>query len=310
MDGSIEIPDRTFVQVSEVWVPDGAKLVLASGDYGELDDFKAASGAESFAKGEGLPGKAWADEKPVVLKGFEGTYFKRTEAAAAAGLTAAVAIPVFDGKDLRAVLVTLCSDDETRVGAIEVWAEKDGVLTWDDGYYGAAKSFEEVSKKASFPRGQGMPGGVWAANTPMIMRNLGSAKQFKRAASAGDVGFKNGLGMPIPTPSGATYVVAMLSAEGTPLAQRFEIWDARPNKVGSGGGAVLADGICAREGALWDHEHPRQAKPHQGPIGSVLATGHPKATRQKAGLPAKYQSMVALPIFNRDGLAHVVAWYC
>ncbi|WP_238364510.1 GAF domain-containing protein [Mesobacterium pallidum] len=308
MDIAIDTPTRTFIEVTEVWVPEGDRLVLAKGEYGTLSAFEEASRATSFAKGEGLPGKAWSEARPVVLKAFDGSYFKRTEAAAEAGLTSAVAIPVFDGAALMAVLVVLCGDDGERTGAIEVWAEKDGLLMLDDGYYGAAKHFEWVSQHTHFPRGQGLPGGVWAARTPILMRDLGSGYRFIRAESAGKAGLTTGLGLPIPTPSGTDYVLTLLSARGTPIARRFEIWDARAAKRGAKGGAVLADGICAREGALWDEDSPREARVWQGPIGQVLGTGLP-VVETGAGIAAGYTSMVALPLYGADGLAHVVAWY-
>ncbi|MEO8531427.1 MAG: GAF domain-containing protein, partial [Deltaproteobacteria bacterium] len=80
MDAVVAPDVRTFIEVAEVWVPKDGKLYLSSGSYGTLTDFAAASGSETFERGEGLPGKAWADEMPVVLKGFEGSYFKRTAA--------------------------------------------------------------------------------------------------------------------------------------------------------------------------------------------------------------------------------------
>ena len=84
---------KTFTQVAEVWVPDGDALVYAGGDYNGLSAFEDASRQTRFAKGEGLPGKAWAEARPVVLKQFDGSYFKRTDAARDAGLTSAVAAP-------------------------------------------------------------------------------------------------------------------------------------------------------------------------------------------------------------------------
>lgn len=309
MDVAIDTPTRTFIEVTEVWVPEGDRLVLSKGDYGSLSAFEEASRATSFAKGEGLPGKAWAEARPVVLKSFDGSYFKRTEAAAEAGLTSAVAIPVFAAQTLRAVLVVLCGDDGDRTGAIEVWAEKDGLLMLDDGYYGAAKHFEWVSQHTHFPHGQGLPGGVWAARTPILMRDLGSGYRFIRADSAGKAGLTTGLGLPVPTPASTDYVLTLLSARGTPIARRFEIWDARPAKRGAAGGAVLIDGICAREGALWSDDAPREIDSWQGPIGRVLGTGLPLVETGSAGIAAGYSSMVALPIYGPDALSHVVAWY-
>jgi hypothetical protein len=302
----------TFVQAAEIWIPDGDRLVHGGGDYGDLADFAAVSGKESFGHGEGLPGKAWAEARPVVLKGFEGSYFKRTEAAKAAGLTSAVAIPVFAGETLKAVLVVLCGDDEARTGAIEVWREADEVLKLDDGYYGAAKHFEWISKHTQFPRGQGLPGGVWSSMTPMLMRDLGTGYRFIRAEAAGQAGLTTGLGMPIPVPGAHTWVVALLSARGTPIARRFEIWDARSAVVGSKKEAILTDGLCEREGPLWVDETgtPTRARAWEGPVGRALGTGLPVVERGPAGLPAGYTSMVAIPIHLDGELAHVVAWYC
>ncbi|SES14477.1 GAF domain-containing protein [Tranquillimonas rosea] len=311
METATDTTTRTFIQVSEVWVPQGDSLKLAAGDYGDLALFEEASRQETFARGEGLPGKAWAEARPVVLKDLDGSYFKRADAARAAGLTSAVAVPVFDGKALKAVLVVICSDDDTRTGAIEVWSEKDGLLMLDDGYYGAAKHFEWVSQHTHFPRGQGLPGGVWAAETPMLLRDLGSGYRFIRADSAGKAGLTTGLGVPIPVPGGRTYVLTLLSARGTPIARRFELWDARAARVGKAHDAVLVDGICAREGALWDPDNAGnepQVTAWQGPIGRVLGTGAPVVETETH--PAGYASMVALPIHKDGELAHIVAWYC
>lgn len=309
MDTVLDAPVKPFVQVAEVWVPEGDRLVLGGGDYGDLAVFAEVSRQESFAKGEGLPGKAWAEARPVVLKGFDGSYFKRREAAADAGLTAAVAIPVFAGTVLKAVLVVLCSDDGERTGAIEVWSEDGGLLMLDDGYYGAARHFEWVSQHTHFPRGQGLPGGVWAAETPILMRDLGTGYRFIRAESAGKAGLTTGLGLPIPAPLHRTFVLTLLSARGTPIARRFEIWDAREARVGAAKAAVLADGICARHGPLWSEEVERRLNAWQGVIGQVLGTGLPIAASGTPGLPEGYGSVVALPIYRGGELSHIVAWY-
>lgn len=313
MDASETFPADTFIQVSEIWVPDGERLVLDKGNYGNLEAFAEASRRENFRKGEGLPGKAWAEGRPVVLKEFDGSYFKRTEAAKEAGLTAAVAVPIFAERTLKAVLVVLFGDDELRTGAIEVWAEDSGLLMLDDGYYGAAKHFEWVSQHTHFPRGQGLPGGVWASGTPILMRDLGSGYQFIRAESAGKAGLTTGLGLPVPAPAGDTFVLTLLSARGTPIARRFEIWDVRDPRAGQPAEAVLRDGICEREGPLWAEQNPPVSPPKaaawQGPIGQVLGSGLPFVKTGPAGLPAGYGSMVAVPIYKHDQLDHVVAWY-
>ncbi|MER0236691.1 GAF domain-containing protein [Fulvimarina sp. MAC8] len=306
---AVENENRAFVEATEVWVPKGDELVWSSGDYGALTDFAAVSEKQTFKKGAGLPGKAWAEARPVVLKAFDGSYFKRSDAARAAGLTSAVAVPIFNGKELKAVVVVLCSDSEERIGAIEVWREEAGVLALDDGYYGAAKHFEWVSQHTTFPRGQGLPGGVWAAKTPILMRDLGSGYRFIRAESAGMAGLTTGLGLPVGSPDGITYVLTLLSARGTPIAQRFELWDARMARTGSDKEAVLADGVCQRGGALWDHEKERRVGAWEGAIGQVLGSGLPTVKNDNAVLTAGYRSMVAVPLYRNGTIAHVVAWY-
>ena len=90
---------KTFVRAAEIWVPtkDGTQLQFLDGLYGPLGEFRAASEQMRFGRDEGLPGKAWATGHPVILKEFENSYFKRTEAAKAVGLTCGVALPVFAG---------------------------------------------------------------------------------------------------------------------------------------------------------------------------------------------------------------------
>ena len=310
MEAVLDAPERTFVEVAEVWVPDGDRLVLGGGTYGDRGAFAAASRDESFAEGEGLPGRAWAERRPVVMKRFDPATFRRTEAARAAGLTSGVAVPVFAGSRLRAVLTVLCADGDGRTGAIEVWREREGTLALLDGYYGAATHFEWVSRRTEFPRGQGLPGGVWASRTPMLLRDLGSGYRFVRAESAGQAGLTTGLGLPVPAPGGETYVLSLLSARGTPLARRFEIWDARTARVGSERAARLVDGICAREGPLWDPDNAgneRAVRAWEGPVGQALGSGVPVV--EGAAAANGYGSMVALPIHRDGALAHVVAWY-
>ena len=316
MDSVIDTVTDTFIQVAEIWVPEGDRLVMAGGDYNGLAAFEEASRQTSFGHGEGLPGKAWAEGRPVVLKAFDGSYFKRTEAAKEAGLTAAVAVPVFDGSTLKAVLVVLCGDDDTRIGAIEVWTTgSDNMLLLHDGYYGAATEFAFVSQHTHFPRGQGLPGGVWAAKAPILMRDLGSGYKFVRASAAGKAGLTMGIGIDIPVPGDAPYILTLLSALGTPIARRFEIWDARKARMGKSGKAMLVDGICEREGPLWRdngdgvNDEAPTITPWKGPVGQVLGSGLPVVARGSAGMPAGYDAFVGLPIHRGGALSHIVAWY-
>lgn len=312
---------KTFIRATEVWTPDadGERLTLSVGIYGELADFAAASRDEFFTFGEGLPGKAWAEGRPVVLNGFRGSYFKRTEAAEAAGLTAGVAVPVFDGFALKGVVVFLCGDDIDHIGAIEVWRAQDepgAVMTLDDGYYGTAAHFEWISKHTEFPKGMGLPGSVWKGGVPVLMRDLGASHRFIRAESAGGAGLTTGVGLPIHTPAaseGAIYVLALLSALGTPIARRFEVWACRED------GSFELEDQAAEKDEVYTDRPSRRVAPGQGLIGRLAVDGVPLAAASSGAVAGDsatdgaieggYSSVVALPVYRSGSVDRIVAWY-
>lgn len=301
------VSQQSFIQATEVWVPDadGVRLVPGGGFYGAHRGFAGLSAGQGFGKGEGLPGRAWAEGRPVLVADMAGAGFPRSEAAERAGLTVAAAVPVFCGSALRGVLVLLCGEDEERAGAVEIWRGEGDAMTLDAGFYGAAEAFAAVSRETRFQRGQGLPGGVWGAEAPMLMRDLGGASGFVRSAAAKAAGLTTGLGAPIPTPSGAPYVLALLSARATPIARRFELWDVAPGKGGRPSVATLTDGLCETEGPLWGKE--RRLQPWQGAVGRAMASGAPVAEPAPAG--ARHAGIVALPIHHHAEVTHVVAWF-
>ena len=92
----------------------------------------------------GLPGKAWAAGHPIILTKLSNSSFKRADEAKEAGLSCGVAIPVFAGEFLMAVLVLFCGDDAMHVGAIELWHNNPKTsheMALVDGYYGTADMF-------------------------------------------------------------------------------------------------------------------------------------------------------------------------
>src|SRR5260221_7893246 len=112
---------KTFVRVVELWTPDasGSLLEFGGGLYPDAPRFGAASRTMCFGRGEGLPGRAWEAGRPIVLKQFEGSYFRRTRLALAEGLSCGIALPVYAGDALRAVLLLFCGDDAEHAGAVE-----------------------------------------------------------------------------------------------------------------------------------------------------------------------------------------------
>ena len=292
-----------FILATEVWVPgpSGDVLLRADGLYGPLKPFEAAAEDYGFAKGEGLPGRAWREGRPILLTDLTDPTFVR---AAPSGLAAAVAIPVFSGATCKGVLVLFCGRDESHVGAIEIWRAAGERMTLDAGFYGAAAAFRDVSEESSFAPGQGLPGGVWAAGAPILMRDLGSSAGFVRSAAARAAGLTTGLGLPISSPSGTSFVLTLLSGRATPIARRFELWDATPARAGRPAAATLVDGLCDVEGPLWGTE--RTLGPWQGPVGRALASGSPVAEATPAG---GFAGMVALPQHVHGEVARIAAWY-
>jgi hypothetical protein len=310
---------KAFIRVAEIWVPteDRTQLQLLDGLYGPLGEFRAVSEQMRFGFDEGLPGKAWAAGHPIILKGFENSYFKRTDAAKAVGLTCGVAMPVFAGDVLMAVVVFFCGDDDAHVGAIELWhndPDKSFEMRLVDGYYGTADMFEFNSRYTRFPRGFGLPGRVWKSNMPLIIKDLFRSTAFLRWQEATEIGINRGLGIPYPHASGRVWVMTFLSARDTPIARRFEIWV--PNDAGDA--LVFQAGDCELNTQLaLDYRSARIAE-GEGTIGQVWRSGVPavRATitedpspAGRSAVAAGLTAMVAVPFMAEQGLKAVVVWY-
>jgi hypothetical protein len=311
---------KTFIRVVEVWVPsnDRNTLEFSAGWYGNAHRFGALSRQMCFGLGEGLPGQAWQLGHPVVLKQFQGSNFRRTQAALADGLTCGIALPVFAGDFLTAVLVIFCGDDEAHAGAIEVWANdpaasKDMLL--EDGYYGTtADAFEFISRRTAFRQGTGLPGQAWEARLPVFLEDLGKGQRFLRSDSAVKVGINRGFAIPCATRGPKTYVMAFLSALATPIARRFETW--MPDATGERLHRV--GGFCEATGTVKEGRGNDFIERGQGTLGRAFFTGVPGLGDCAASEPglvgiaagaAALDAVVAVPVLRDGRLQAVVAWY-
>lgn len=310
--------EQSFIRVTEIWVPspDKSRLEFGGGLYGERKDFEAVSRKMTFAFDEGLPGKAWAQRHPVVLKDFRSSYFLRTDAALAAGLTCGIAIPMFSGYGIKAVLVLLCSANEENSGAIEVWTNdpaRSTHLAFSDGYFGASDGFEAVAQGMAFAKGEGLPGLVWEQGIPVLMENLRRRSQFVRWKEARKWGLSRGLGLPCSYEPGRTWVTTLLSGQETPIARRFEVW------LPVNGGLNFHSGMCdANRSYALDYQ-AKWIGQGEGFIGKTLQSGVPsvvanflaepkwlRVSTQLAGLSAG----IAMPVFDyRGNTIAVVSWY-
>ncbi len=314
----------TYIRVIEVWVPDadGALLVLGSAWYGAAKRFGMLSRQMCFGRGEGLPGQAWEAGRPVVLKQFEGSAFRRTQAAHADGLTAGIALPVFGGDTLNAVVLIFCSDNDQQAGAIELWRNEASIskdLVLDDGYYGSTSSvFEYISRRTAFRKGTGLPGLAWETGLPVFMEDLGKGGRFLRADSAQKVGINRGFAIPCSissaTPGADSYVMAFLSALATPIVRRFESW--LPDTAGTS--LWRREGFCEVAGGLDLTSAQDRVEKGHGVLGQAFASGVPQVSLQATTEPGGVGSgaravglgtVVALPVLQAGKVLAVVAWY-
>lgn len=220
----------SFIRIAEIWLPsqDQTLLEFGGGLFGPATVFATATPSLRFALGEGLPGLAWQEGRPILLKDFDSPHFLRAAAAQEAGLGCAIALPLFVGSVLKAVVVLFGGNEEARSGAIELWHNSPRVttdMTLVDGYYGTASdSFEVLSKDTFLPRGTGLPGLAWQRGATVFMEDLGASPRFLRGATAAESGITRGLALPCPTRTDEAYVLTLLSVLGTPIAQKMESW--------------------------------------------------------------------------------------
>jgi hypothetical protein len=285
---------KTFIRAIEYWVPtdDGSMLEFGGGVFGAAARFAAVTRKLCFGRGEGLPGHAWDSGKPIVLNQLEGSYFRRGDVARAEGLTSGIALPIFKDRELSAVLVIFCGDDDAHAGAIELWGNdpaesKD--LSLVDGYYGTTgDTFEFISRSTSFRRGTGLPGMAWERNVPVFFEDLGKGSGFLRADGAIKVGINRGFAVPCSTLDGSHYVMAFLSALATPIARRVEIW------------VPGTDGRLQRTGGFSEDEGRLEA----GPAASSAVND-----AYTQGVPVAVDPMIAIPVSPQGRTTAVMALY-
>jgi hypothetical protein len=301
---------KTFIKVTEIWIPDKQRtqLEFGSGLYGGLIDFKAASEQQLFAYNEGLPGKAWAAGHPIVLTKFEHSCFKRTAAAKKAGLTCGIAIPVFSGDFLMAVVVFLCGDDEEHAGAIEVWCNNPvlkNTLNVKDGYYGTLQHFEAISRQINVSKGEGL---AWETGMPVLVDDISKADTLIRAYDAQQAGISMGIGIPVSDNPGHTYIMTFLSAKATPIAKRIQIWI--PAQEGKQ--LICQQGYSKNSNDLAKIFETITVTKGEGALGRVWLTGMPVITgsHESDYNPEldSLSSMLAIPVIEKGRLKAIVSF--
>ena len=308
---------NTFIRVVEVWVPadDGSLLELAGGLFDEAPAYGAVSRGLCFGRGEGLPGLAWEAGRPVLLRTLEGSIFRRTVAAQAAGLVCAVALPIFIAGQLTSVVVLLCGEPAAHVGAVELWHNDARIspdLALADGYFGSTRpEVEALTRDGSLARGAGMPGLAWQREAAVFIDNVADSRHFLRAQVAASAGIVRALALPCGTLNHQTWVLSLLSSSDTPMARRIESW--LPDD--SGTRLQRAFGYCELQGRMSANSLATLDMATPGPIGRAWRTGVAQAATGAAavdplppGLPqSPYASVLAIPVMGDDATSEVLA---
>jgi len=315
----------TFIKAAEVWVPsnDGSLLEFGAGAFGGAKRFAAISRSMSFGRGEGLPGRAWDEGQPILLRQFEDSNFPRTDAARAAGFTCAIALPLFMRDALSAVLVFFCGHDPAQASALELW-HHDARITTDmtlvDGAYGPnAQPFESISHETYLPRGVGLPGLAWQRGEALFLEDLTSAPgRFLRAEQAAEAGMQRGLAIPVGSRLEDGHVVTFLSGAKLPLAQRIERWAPDDAKAKLHRVYAFSELHGGRSLALAELPMSPAATGSIGSIAKAWASGVPAINGQPAaegGAPAAAAAAVgstvllAIPVVWEGAVVEVVALY-
>lgn len=219
---------QDMTAAAEVWrVNDGGTaLTLTHGVYGSAEALRLASTGLSLDIGQGLAGGVLARKVPVLLDALDADSFERCDAAAAAGVVAAVAIPIFDQASLTSVLVMMFRGDTSMKGAVELWAGRRGrfELGRTAAHYAGLGRFGKISRYVNFPIGSGLPGEVWQSASPQIMSNLGGSRGFLRSAGAESAGLDTGFGFPVIHRNELMAVMLWLSSPQSPLTTVQEVW--------------------------------------------------------------------------------------
>ena len=318
----------TFIKVIEIWTLNTDKQGLGLADtfysdsdgvenkYLEYNEFREVSEQHIFGYDEGLPGKAWAAVSPLIITDLEHSYFQRKGVAAKAGLTVGLAIPIFSGEFLIAVIVFLCGEGQGLAGAIELWEklgnkseQKIDALGLVDGYYGSLRKLESVSRGLQFAKGNGLPGSVWDYHIPMVVANMSESSLFKRASTAAVEGVSTAIGLPLFYYTGKEYVVTFLSARSTPIALQYQVWlpDRDHNYL------FLHACECEAENNLVSFDKNKHIKRNDGMIGNVWSTGTPIISNNPAadgllqkGSKSDYKTGFVMPLIEEGFLKSVV----
>ncbi len=231
---------RRFVRGVEVWQAnaDRSRLLLTQSCYRDADAMANISKDLSFAIDEGLPGDVWKTRMPVFYRRLTSGPFRRTDAAAAAGLTTGVGIPIFcDGKVVSVVLLLLDGGESLKT-VIEHWRISASSKRYElfGGVYANCEKLRRLSEHVFFPIGEGLPGVIAQRRLPYLGTRFADDSNAVRGVAIAAEQLHSGLGLPL-TDSGENSddVILLFNSDSTPLFRMIQVW--RP--VENGTSAIL-----------------------------------------------------------------------
>lgn len=200
---------ETLSSVFEIWSPDAVgKLALTTGFYGGLCEFERLSWQTRFSVLEGLPGRTFDARRPVLFSDLSRSGgFVRSEAAAKAGLSAGLGLPVLEGDTAKSAVLLLTSRANPLAQVVEVWEPEGSALSLSAGYYGEHSEYGALRRFRTLR--QDLPGEVYAARFPVIYNLTDSPLPRHRLAA--DAGLETAVGIPIFARGKVSSVVVLMS---------------------------------------------------------------------------------------------------
>lgn len=129
-----------------------------------------------------------------------------------------VCVPVVQKREVRGAIVIGLSDVH---GAIEVWGRDDrDELAIINGHYSGLPSFEYITRYTRFPKGAGLPGGVWKSGAAKVANKLEKSSAFIRSFGCDPASVSAAVALPFADMLGfPKSIVMFLQADQQPLSR-------------------------------------------------------------------------------------------
>lgn len=192
---------------AEFWAPSAlGTLSPVQSLYLNSEEFASKSVGSSFAVLEGLPSQVFDYKAAVLLDALSAEEgFVRVEAAAQAGLSAALGLPILDGDKVTGSLLLFTADP--LFGVQEHWRVRRGGLQLVAGVY----ADETLKPEGSLKAGEDLVGQAFTQKRPILLTSLAPGSGFGRARAATAAGLKTALALPILLNGKVTDVVMVLA---------------------------------------------------------------------------------------------------